>query len=258
MAFSGREERERVTGWLSAAEMQVESLVGACKVESDVAGRGFGVIVADGALLKSGYLASLRRHDARVPVVAVVDAGNEDDAAFKRGVSVIARPLDAASLTLAVSLAHGEGRQARGKVRKRTPRLPSRVSGAPAAIVDISADGLRLELPRACAARLGPQFRLQVPMVALDIVVKRAWVAAANGDSVQCGAMLMDLDHAQRLAWERLMELSASTMSLAGMSDLGREASLVAGGVHLLGRVSQLWASAARVGGWAGHLTRER
>jgi hypothetical protein len=38
---------------------------------------------------------------------------------------------------------------------------------------DISRDGVRLELPRASVAELGPQFRFKVPMVALDVVLRR-------------------------------------------------------------------------------------
>lgn len=259
VAFPQRDERDTIAAWLAAGEMAVEVLVDACRIDSDVAGRGFGCVVADGTLLRNGYLASLRRQDSRLPIVAVVDPADADLAIFRRGVSVVTRPVDAATLVLTVSLAHGEGRQARRRPRTRTPRVPSRVSGVAATVLDISSDGVRLELPRAAVAKLGPQFRFQVAMVALDVVLRRAWVGRATGDVVQCGAMLMNPDAGQRLAWERLMEVSGSTMSLPGMhAHDGAPAAAEGKEPRLFGRVSQLLASASAVGGWASQLTRGR
>lgn len=233
--------------------MTVETLVDACRIDSDVDHRGFDCVVADGRLLLSGYLASVRKRDQGLPVVALVDAG--EAAPFRRDVNVVTRPLDECSLVLSVSLAHGEGRQARRSRRTRTSRLPSRAGGAQAAILDVSPDGLRLELPRADASRLGPQFRLQVPMVALDVVVRRAWVGRGAGDKVQCGATLVALDAGQRLAWERMIELASSTISMRGTP----ERAAVAGPSprpRVFARVSQLLASASTLGGWPGALTR--
>jgi len=259
VAFPQRDERDTIAAWLSAGEMAVELLVDACRIDSDVAGRGFGCVVADGTFLRNGYLASLRKQDPRLPIVAVVDPADADLPIFRRGVSVVPRPVDAPALVLSVSLAHGEGRQARRRPRTRMPRVPSRVSGVSATVLDISRDGVRLELPRASVAKLGPQFRFQVPMVALDVVLRRAWVGRATGDAVQCGAMLVEPDTAQRLAWDRLMEVSGSTMSLPGMHahDDARAVTATAP-PRLLGRVSQLLASASAVGGWASQLTRGR
>lgn len=259
VAFSQRDEREVIAGWLRTAGMDVEVLVDACRVDSGIAGRGFGCIVADGALLVSGYLARLRQQDPRVPVVAVVDPCDTDRPMFRRGVSVVTRPVDDQTLALSVSLAHGEGRQARRRPRTRTPRVPSRVSGVAATLIDISSDGVRLELPRASVAKLGPQFRFEVPMVALDVVLRRAWVGRATGDRVQCGAMLVSPDASQRLAWDRLMEVSGTTMSLPGMQTHDAAAQAPAPKEpRLFGRVSQLLASASAVGSWTSQLTRGR
>ncbi len=259
LALPDPAERETVTRWLTTADMQVESLLEAHGVPADVSGRGFGCVVADGALLEAGFLARLRQQDARTPVVAIVDAAAQNATIYRRArIGVVPRPCDAASLSLAVSLAYGEGRQPRSKARTKTPRVPSKVSGAPAAILDISLDGIRLELSRAHAAKLGPQFRLQVPMVALDVVLRRVWVLSSAGDRVQCGAMLVQPTAAQRLAWERISELSHSTMSLPGMRSGGDAAAAAAADGRLLGRVSQLLTTPITLPGWAAQLTRSR
>ncbi len=256
LALPNHDERATVSEWLTDADMRVETLVEACKVDSDVTGRGFACVVADGELLKSGYLGGAQKPGSRVPVVALVDASAATDPAFSRaGVSALVRPFDAKGLTLAVSLAHGDARPARAGARRRTPRVPSKVSDAPAIILDISRDGVRLELSRAHAAKLGPQFRFQVPMVALDVVLRRAWVASAPGGLVHCGATLVGATASQMLAWERILELSASTMSLPGMKRHDTMAGAF-GSQPLLGRVSQLLSSASAVANWAGQLTR--
>ena len=257
LALPNTDERAAVTEWLCHAEMRVESLVEACRVDSDVSGRSLACVVADGDLLKSGYFASLHKTGARIPIVAVVHASAESDPVFTRtGVSVLVRPLDAPRVTLAVSLAHGEGRPARVGARQATPRVPSRVGDAPATILDISREGVRLELSRAHAARLGPQFRLQVPMMALDVVLRRAWVASAPGGLVHCGATLVGASASQTLAWAHIIELSTSTMSLPGMLKHDQHGTAAPSSLPLLGRVSQLVSSASAVANWAGQLVR--
>lgn len=251
LALPDREERDAARQWLRGGEIHAESLFEGGVADPRVAGRGFGCIVADGDLLRSGYLATLRAQVTRTPIVAVVHRGQDHDPAFRRArLSTVLRPLDARSLILAVSLAYGDGHQPRSKARKRTPRVPSRVSGAPAVILDISAGGVRLELSQAHAAKLGPQFRLQVPMVALDVVLRRAWVLSCGDGRVQCGAMLEGADARQRMAWERIAELSASTMSLPGMGrhDASDDIAL---DQRLLGRVSQILTTPISLPAWA-------
>lgn len=239
---------------LEHAGMAVESLVEACHVDSDIARQAFGCLVADGALLSSGYLASIRKRDPRVPVVALVDPAQAEDATFRR-LSVMTRPCDPAEVAARVDLAFSESRQARRRHRTRTPRVPSRVRGAAATILDISLDGIRLEVAQADAAKFGPRFRLQVPMVALDVELQRVWLRRGQSDTVECGARLVTPDPSQQMAWQRIMELSAATMSLPGMQEAAPRP--VPAEPRLLARVSSLLASST-IGGWAHHLARVR
>lgn len=257
LALPSDHERTAVAAWLEGAEMAVERLLEGCRIDDDITDRALGCVVADGAALQQGYLASLRRQDPRLPVVAIVNRADDDAGAFRRGVTAVVRPLDGASLVLAVSLALGEGRQARGSRRTRTSRVASRVSGVSASILDLSPDGVRLELPTAAASRLAPHFRLQVPMVALDLVVRRAWVGRARGGLVQCGATLVDPDPSQRLAWQRLIDLASSRLAIAEAVDEPRPQPLTGAERGLLGRVSNLLAGVSP-GGWSHHLSRLR
>lgn len=261
VAVQDRDERARVAEWLTRAEMTVEMLVGACAVDPDVAVPGLGCVVADGTALARGYLARLRRQDPRLPVVALVDASDEHDASFPSGVSVVARPFDAGTLALQVALAFGEGRRAR-KGTRRVAEVPSKVGSSSATIVDISADGVRLALPRSVGAALSPHFRLQVAMVALDVVMRRVWVRPASGGTIECGAVLADADPSQHLAWQRIIDLAAAmpaprpaTARKATRPATVRKAATTARGVRA--RVSDLLGAAA-FSGWSHHLSRAR
>ncbi|MEZ5420247.1 MAG: hypothetical protein R2708_23305 [Vicinamibacterales bacterium] len=237
--------------------MSVETLLDARRLEANISERALGCVVADGAVLKGGYHATLRKQDPRLPIVAVVDPADEHDPAFRRGVTTVVRPLDSASLVLAVSLAFGEGRQARRGRRTTAPRMASKVAGVAAAILDISADGVRLELPKTAASKLAPHFRLHVPAVALDVVVSRAWVGRAHGAVVQCGALLVDPDPSQRMAWQRLIELAGSRLVMSDAVDETSRATRLDPEASLMGRVSNLLAGTS-LGGWAHHLSRAR
>lgn len=257
LALTRADERARVTEWLVAAGHSVDSLVDACRVDSNIEGRGFGCVLADAEVLHGGFLAAARKQDPRLPFVAVVEPGTDLASSLSRAdVGLLSRPLDGPAATLAVALAFGESRQTRKRIRRRAPRLSSRAGGAPAELLDVSLEGLRLELSSTQVARLGPYFRLQVPMVALDVVVKRVWVGRASGARVQCGAILAGPDEAQRLAWDRIIELAGSTGSIVPARTAVDGAP--GGGSRVLGRVSQLLASTSVVSGLATAWARAR
>ncbi|MEZ5289713.1 MAG: hypothetical protein R2745_01380 [Vicinamibacterales bacterium] len=252
-------ERRTFAAWLADAGMEVTSLVEACRVESDGAATRLDCIVADADLLASGVLASLRRHAPRVPVVAVANAGVPVHGPSGRSasVTVVTRPIDAPALALAVSLAHGEARQGRRHARKPAAAFPAHVSDVDAEILDVSHDGVRIEIARTHAARLGPQFRLRVPMVALDIVVRRAWVGRGRGARVQCGARLGTLTGPERLAWDRVLEL-AGTPAPAGARGDARTAVAPGARRRLLGTVSDLLSTSSLMNTLANPLARLR
>ncbi|MGE0812967.1 MAG: hypothetical protein AB7O28_27105 [Vicinamibacterales bacterium] len=251
-------ERRTFAAWLADAGMEVTPLIDACRVESDVAGKRLDCIVADADLLASGVLASLRRHAPRVPVVAVANAGAPGGGATGRSaVTVVTRPIDGPALALAVSLAHGEARQGRRHARKPAAAFPAHVSDVHAEILDVSHDGVRIEIARTDAARLGPQFRLRVPMVALDIVVRRAWVGRGRGDRVQCGARLGTLTGPERLAWDRVLELAGAPAPAAARGG-ARRAVAPSARQRLLGTVSELLTTSALMSTLANPLARLR
>ncbi len=110
---------------------------------------------------------------------------------------------------LAASLAIAEGRPARRSLRRLVPRLPSTIDGASAFLLDVSSEGLRLEMSREAGAKLGPQFLVQVPFSSVGVTVRRVWVRAetsAGQPRVQCGASLVSSDPRTMDAWQQMLQ----------------------------------------------------
>lgn len=245
VSLADEAEQQMAVGGLRDADMAPHVLTERAVLAGEVRDLYLDCVVVDAALIERGALGGLRRHDTRLPVVAVADPSSTASTMLRRrNVVVVERPLDAQALTLAVALAHGEGRQARKRTRKPTGRFPARVGQAVADLLDVSDEGLRLEIDRADAARLGPQFRLQVPMVALDVTVRRVWVGRGRGDRVQCGAVLLGPSPSQQHAWARVLDLAGSTAAV--VSDRHRPSALEPRAAA--GRMSALLAASPLVG----------
>jgi hypothetical protein len=245
-------ERAAFSNWLLEAGLEPVMLVDACFVKTDVAGDGLQCVVADASVLTKEAIASFRRVDAGLPIIAVGDPGDaaEEQLACKH-VPFYGRPVDQAALMLAVSLAVAEGRPARRSLRRLVPRLPTSINGAPAFLIDVSGEGLRLEVPRAHGARLGPQFHVQVPMFNRGVTVRRVWVKsespATDQPRVQCGASLIEADQRAMRAWGALVEATAGAHILSR----ARPAPAKVGAARFLGRVTQMLGDAPLVGSLA-------
>ncbi len=212
-------ERAAVSDWLRAADLEPVVLVEACLVNAGVSGRPLDCVVADVALLTPHFLIALRRGDPNKAIIAIGDEGDPGTAALvRKGVTVHARPVSEADLLLSVSLAVAEGGpQHRRSVRRAVPRLATSIEGEPAELLDVSHEGLRLEVAAAKAARLSPQFVVHVPALKLSVPVQRVWVKAGGGPGrgsrVQCGASLLASDERTLRAWQRLSDPAAGSLA---------------------------------------------
>jgi hypothetical protein len=210
-------ERAAICDWLRAAGFEPVVLVDACFVSTEVSGRPLLLVVADASLLTPPFLLGLRKGDPNRPVLAIGDAGDPNEKALARkDVSFHVRPLDEKALILAVSLAHAEGRAMRRSERRIVPRLASTIEGEAAVLIDVSNEGLRLEVgSNAGAKRLSPQFVVQVPLLRIGVPVQRVWVKSAatpTGQKVQCGASLLAQDERTLRAWQRLADPTAGPL----------------------------------------------
>ena len=209
-------------------------------------------MVADAALLTREYIAALRRQDCRLPIVAVGNPGDPAERVLtKRDVSFYPRPLDQATFMLATSLAIGEGRTARRSLRRLVPRLPSKIAGASAFLLDVSSEGLRVEVSREAGAKLGPHFQVVVPIFNVGVNVRRVWVrseATADQPRVQCGASLVETDQRSIDAWRLMLD---NAPEVSGLAARPRPVPVKVAPERLFGRVAQMMADAPIVGSLA-------
>jgi hypothetical protein len=255
VACQGTGERAAFSDWLRAAGVEPVLLIDACLLKADVSSLRLSAVIADAGLLTKEFIAGLRRVDGRLPIIAVGDPGDPAERVLtKREVSFYPRPLDQATLMLAASLAIAESRPARRSLRRLVPRLPSKIDGTAAYLLDISAEGLRVEVSSDAGAKLGPQFRVQVPFSTVGVTVRRVWVSGdANGDPrrMYCGASLISSDRRSLDAWEQM--LSHSPEGTSGSASAGartpRPTPATVGPDRLFGRVAQMVADAPLVSG---------
>jgi hypothetical protein len=92
------------------------------------------------------------------------------------------------------------------------PKLMSSVDGVNSRIVDISAEGVRLEISGATPSALPPYFTLRVPGFGVAAKVKRVWVAMPAQGSMWCGGII-DRPVAERnaVAWHKFLENAPTT-----------------------------------------------
>jgi hypothetical protein len=225
--------------------------VDACLVTTEVSGAPLLLVVADASLLTPHFLLALRKGDPNRPVLAIGEAGDPSEAALtQKGVAFHVRPLNEAALILAVSLAHAEGRAMRRSTRHVVPRLPSTIEGESAVILDVSDEGVRLEVGSSGGARrLSPQFIVHVPVLKMGVPMQRVWVRSAPGASdrkVQCGASLLSSDERTLNAWKRLSDPATGWLATRPKSSPAK-----VGHDGLFGRMSSLLSNTPIVGSLA-------
>jgi hypothetical protein len=144
--------------------------------------RTVALVIADALLFRSTLLqAQLRASAPLTPTMLIGDDGltpQREDASSQ--IITLARPIDRAMFGCFVSMAIMDGRPARRSVRKPVNRFDAVANGVPSHIVDVSAEGLRLEVPRDRRAVLPPYFMLQVPLAGIAVTVQRMWTGSAS------------------------------------------------------------------------------
>lgn len=187
-------ERAALAEWLDAGGFEPVSMLNEISIARELDARPFEVLIVDRALFASGAVTqAMRARNVRRPLIII---GNPEDdnarQAAPRNATLMRRPVGRDELMLAVSLALAEGRPARRSPRLAVPRLASTVDGVSSQLVDVSAEGMRLELSDQHRGLVPPFFTVRIPAFNVAIVAKRVWVAPAaqRQGRLWCGASL--------------------------------------------------------------------
>lgn len=183
-------ERAAFLEWLSLAGYEPVPMLNIDTIGRELGHKPIEALIADVSLVSAADLPRLVK--TLGPNRSLVLVGKPEDTIedVPRDATWIDRPVTRDIFLLSVALALAEGRPARRSPRKLVPRLLASVDGVASKVVDVSSEGVRLEIIGASPTVLPPYFILKVPAFGVAAKVKRVWVAVPNQGSMWCGGII--------------------------------------------------------------------
>jgi hypothetical protein len=107
-------------------------------------------------------------------------------------------------------MAFMESRPVRRSPRKTVHRFDALVNDVPASVVDVSAEGLRLELARVPP----PYFAVRIPLLGVAVIARRMWTMSPSkhASTLWCGGALSHNRAGSEEAWRSFVD----TVPVAG------------------------------------------
>jgi CheY-like chemotaxis protein len=165
-------------------------------------------------------LAGLGRRDhPNLPVIITHGSPDPDleSEATSRGMAFIVDPLGNPKFLERVASALGEHRPPHAMVRqwprKRVAPIPARVDTAPAQLIDVSYEGLRLELddPGDTTATV---FDVALPDAGVNLTTKRVWRSrASDTEEYSWGMTIVDVNPVLAERWRQFVDSIAETVA---------------------------------------------
>jgi hypothetical protein len=191
-------ECEALSDWLRLDGFEPVPITDLCAASTEVRARPFDLLVADFGFAFRDGLHGISRGRIRSTQTPTVVIGDRDPAAQahaeRRQAVYVERPVERAGLLCIVSIAILEGRPARRSPRKILDRFQAVMDSVPCYLIDVSNEGLRLELPREQRATPPPYFSVRVPKIGVTLMVQRIWtnvgLGAAGCAVAWCGGAL--------------------------------------------------------------------
>ncbi len=207
-------ERAVFLEWLSASGYEPVPMLDLDCMARDVGLRPVEALIADAALVPAVDLPRIVRIlGANRPLILVGAPGSAPET-VPRDATWVERPVTNDTFLLLVALALAEGRPARRSPRKGVPQLLSTIDGVAARVMDVSAEGVRLEVCETQPAALPPYFTLRVPGFGVVAKVKRVWVAMPPNGSMWCGGVVEKQMPKAKTTWCTFVETAPSTAEI--------------------------------------------
>jgi hypothetical protein len=136
--------------------------------------RAFDLLVTDATVEIRDELLAVSR--GRNPLTPTVVIGNDPVGDSRIGATMyLGRPVGRAVLACTVTMAIMDGRPPRRSPRKLANRFEAIANGVPCHIIDVSTEGLRLEIPRQRLSIPPPYFNVRLPLIGIAVTVERKW-----------------------------------------------------------------------------------
>jgi hypothetical protein len=202
--------------WLTGEGFEPYRISDQARLADELRERVLDLLLVDVAF--AGPAMNLAR--ARNPLVPIVVIGEPNPVAeaqaAARGAVYLTRPVDRALFVCTVSMAIMESRPVRRSERQRAV-VSVVVQGVPSQIIDLSREGMRLEIPRTLrGAPPPPVFDVAVPMLGVALNVRRLWTASPPQSVRQAtwyGGELSNNSKRVELAWFTLVDALSHSRS---------------------------------------------
>jgi CheY-like chemotaxis protein len=149
-----------------------------------------------------------RSRGLKTPVILVGDSDPVLQAEAERHkASYLLQPLNRELLFDTIKRAESEYRPTRRSPRKRVPMLDALVDDVQARVLDVSYEGLRLQMSDEVPTAVPPYFELRIPLFNLSCRAQRVWTQdPPDRNGVWCGAAIVGGDPAGAVAWRALVD----------------------------------------------------
>lgn len=176
----------------------------------------FALLIAD--VSHRRLLMQCRGRNPLIPTILIGNAATASSGdALGAQTMYLSRPIDRAMFTCFVAMAILESRPVRKSIRKPVNCFDAVADGVPSHIVDVSFEGLRLEMSRDRRSALPPYFTVRVPLVGVAVTVQRMWTQSSSRpeSSIWYGGALSQNRSAIIQGWKSFVDtIPASSDSL--------------------------------------------
>ena len=205
-------ERATFLEWLEGAHYETVPMMSVNSIVTALETRPFEVLIADAGVMSADEIQLvLRLLGPNRPMILIGETGTPSSK-IPRDASFLHRGVSQESLLLSVALALAEGRPARRSPRKPVSHLLSSIDGVTSQVLDVSSEGVRLELAGAkSATALPPIFTMRVPAFGVVTSVKRVWVTQPGPRSLWCGGTVVRSSPKAAIAWKTLVDTAPTT-----------------------------------------------
>jgi hypothetical protein len=182
--------------------------------------RPFDLLIADANwAVGTAMQSAARARNQSVPTILIGEATDRRTTAVNAQTMYMSRPIDKPVLAcfVAMALINEDERPVRRSPRKTVERFEALINGMRSGIVNVSPEGLRLEVPRERRAALPPYFAVRVPLVGVAVIAKRQWMSPSkNAAILWCGAALSHNRPASEERWRNFVD-SVPTVGDGGL-----------------------------------------
>ena len=218
VALSDRAELAVVSEWLAGDGFEPVRRPTPQTAVEEMRSRPYDVLIADASVNGRPPLrAEGRLRRAGTPAILVGNTAPQRGEAVTSQPMYLARPLERTVLNCYINMAILEGSPLRRSERLMVNGLAATVNGVPAHILDVSVEGVRIEMMRERRAALPPYFTVRVPMLGVGVNVRRVWARAASGSpNLWYGGSLLPNRTSALQGWKSLIETIPSVGTAKG------------------------------------------